>query len=169
MRWLWLEKKCHYLIEQRAPRFWLGSPDILGVTAQRFLIEVEVKRSVVDFKRDADKRHRRNRERFLEDQAKLFYYMMPAEIADKVFHDIPEWAGVLIPDANQHQAQVMKPSPVNNKSRRLSLKECAKMCRYMTNWGMSSRQYAQNRVDNFLLGDLDWHGWPPVEKGIYQI
>ena len=169
MRWLWLEKKCHYIIEQRAPRFWLGSPDILGVTAQRFLIEIEVKRSVADFKRDADKRHRRNRDRFLEDQAKQFYYMMPAEIADKVYSIIPEWAGVLIPDGGQHQAQVMKVAPVNNKSRRLSLKECAKMCRYMVNWGMSSRQYMQNRIDNFLLGEPEMLGWTPVENGIYQI
>ena len=30
LNWLWLEKHCHYLIEQRAPRAWLGSPDVLG-------------------------------------------------------------------------------------------------------------------------------------------
>ena len=168
MWWCWIEKKCHYIIEQRAPRFWLGSPDILGVTKQRFLIEIEVKRSAADFRKDADKRHRKNRDRFIEDQAKQFYYMMPRELAEKLRPEIPEWAGLMCPDYGGQSATVLKVAPVNSKSKRLSLKECAKMCRYMTNHMMSSRSYMQRHIDNFLQGTPEPYVYPQ-SNGSWQI
>ena len=170
MRWLWLEKNCHYILEQRSPRYHLGEPDVLGVTSSRYLIEIEIKRSASDFHADKNKYCRRNRDLFEDHMAKQFYYMMPRELAEKLRDKIPEWAGLMCPAENNYTAEVLKVAPTNSKSKRLTLKECAKLCRAMTNHTMSYAQAVDAHGQKFKHRDAQsFIDWTPAKVGTYEI
>jgi len=164
MRWLWLKRNCHYLVEQRSPRHHLGSPDALGVTKARFLIEIEIKRSASDFCADSHKPHRINRGLFLTHQAKEFYYLMPRELAVKLKPKIPEWSGLMC-DLRSFDVEILKPSPINKESKRLSVKECVRMARCVVNHYMAEYQ----RKEFKSRDDLDFVELTNAEKGTYQI
>jgi len=115
MRWLWLEKNCHIVLEERSPKHMMGEPDVIGVTAGRYLIEIEVKRSASDFYADAKKHHRANREFYLKHQPRQFYYLMPKELAQKLQDKIPDWAG-LMQSPFDPLIEVLKVAPVNLES-----------------------------------------------------
>lgn len=171
MRWLWLEKNCHYILEQRSPRHHLGSPDVLGVTAGRYLIEIEIKRSRSDFRVDAQKYCRRNRDIFPDHMAKQFYYLMPRELALKVSDQIPDWAGLMCDSEFYHQTcQVLKPAPVNKASKKLTVKECVKLTRCMTNHMMAlALRCARNDHRSVDRDDQLYVLGVPAEHGTYQI
>ncbi len=180
MRWLWLDKMCHYVLEQRSPRLFRGVPDVIGITKSRFLIEIEIKRSVADFRNDAKKPHiaQRGTEKFsmigadytLKNSPKYFYYMMPRKIADKVINEIPEWAGLLVAQENQLTATVLKKAPANSLSKRLSLEECIRAVRLMVNHMMTTQLDMEANKNRWLHNDTSWHSdWVDVEKGSYEI
>lgn len=173
MKWLWLEKNCHYILEQRSPRHHLGNPDVIGVTSARFLIEIEIKRSRSDFKADAAKHCRRNRELFPDHMAKHFYYLMPRKIAEPLLEQmlIPEWAGLLTEGETYFgQIAVLKSAPANNASKRLSLKECVKMTRCMTNHMMSCACEAWSNANNWKQRDSQSYlHYVKPQAGIYEI
>jgi hypothetical protein len=102
MRWLWLDRNCHYVLRELSPRYSLGKPDVLGVTKDRYLTEIEIKRSVSDFRSDSRKWCRRNRDLNLKSMPKQFYYLMPSTLADKLVSEIPDWAGLVRPSAQVH-------------------------------------------------------------------
>lgn len=164
MRWLWLEKNCHYILRERIPRWGTGDPDVLGITKDRYFIEIEIKRSVSDFLADAKKPHRKNREFYIEQQPKYFYYFAPKEIAEKIVDRIPPWAGLLYSDGIT--AISMKPAPANTKSRRVCLKECVKVTRQMVNHLMSLEIKIDHQMNSWRQDR--WHDYAPV-NGDYQI
>lgn len=132
LRWLLYEKKCHAALYERSPCSCLWSrPDVLGVTKARFLIEVEVKRSLSDFKANSKKHHVRNREDYLHRWPKQFYYFVPEALALKVQPLVPDWAGLA--KSNGVTFEVVKVAPDNNLSRRLNVKECAQLFRCQSN------------------------------------
>jgi hypothetical protein len=170
MRWLWQEKNCHYILEKRTPRYHLGEPDVLGVTANRYLIEIEIKRSASDFHADKNKYCRRNRDLFEDYMAKQFYYLMPRELAEKLKDKIPAWAGLMCPAENNYTAEVLKVAPSNSKSKRLSVKECVKLCRAMTNHMMSYAQKMATKREQFKNYDTQiFVDWVHCEHGTYEI
>ena len=170
MRWLWLEKNCHYVLEQRSPRYHLGSPDVLGVTQQRYLIEIEIKRSASDFHADKKKTQRANREFYLKHMPKQFYYLMPRKLAEKLKDKLPEYAGLMCESENNYTAEVLKVAPVNKLSERLSLKECVKLCRNMANHMMSYAQTVDSMVQHHKHWDtLNFVDLVHAEQGTYQI
>ena len=132
MHWLAYEKKCHAVIRERSPRYGIGSPDILGITKLRFLTEVEIKRSVSDFKINAEKRHIINRHLFLDLCPRQFYFLVPESIMAKVSPLVPEWAGFAYARDDRF-FHVLKNAPVNLQSKRLSVKECIALVRCMSN------------------------------------
>lgn len=169
MRWLWLEKKCLVVLEERTPGYMMGQPDVLGITAGRYMIEIETKRSVADFRADAKKSHRINREFYIEQQPRQFYYMMPPELVEKLKDEIPSWAG-LMTSPHDNQVEIIKIAPVNEKSKKLGPKACARLARQMTNHMMtyviannSIRQAFRSRVD------FSYVDWVCAEKGTYEI
>lgn len=169
MRWLWLEKKCHYVLEQRSPRHHLGSPDVLGVTKDRYLIEIEIKRSLSDFRADDKKHCRQMRDLFIDHMAKQFYYLVPPSIVDKIKPELPMWAGLMsVNEADYVYVEV--PAMVNKDSKRLSIKECVKLARCMTNHMMSYAVSCQEHHSRFQQrDDLLFVQWDDPSKGTYQI
>ena len=65
--------------------------DMLIVTKNRYLTEVEIKISLSDLKADFKKEHQHK-----DENIKNFYYAFPEEIKEKAIELIPEKAGILI-------------------------------------------------------------------------
>ena len=65
--------------------------DMLIVTKNRYLTEVEIKISLSDLKADFKKEHQHK-----DENIKNFYYAFPEEMKDKAIELIPEEAGILI-------------------------------------------------------------------------
>jgi len=167
MRWLWLDKMCHYVLEQRSPRLFRGVPDVIGITKSRFLIEIEIKRSVADFRNDAKKPHieRRGTAEYsmigadytLKNSPKYFYYLMPRKIAEKVINEIPPWAGLMCERENEMTAMVLKKAPANSQSKRLSIKECIRAVRLMVNHMMTTQLDMETQKNRFIHNDTTSH------------
>lgn len=65
--------------------------DMLIVTKNRYLTEVEIKISLSDLKADFKKKHQHK-----DENIKNFYYAFPEEMKEKAIELIPEEAGILI-------------------------------------------------------------------------
>lgn len=165
--WLAYEKKCHYVLEQRSPRYGLGSPDIIGVTQGRYLTEIEIKRSASDFRADAKKHHRINQITRREIRPRQLYYLMPEKLAVKMLDEIPEHAG-LMTVRNGRYIKIIRNAPVNKESGKLTLKECVRLCRQMTNHMMSYALTVRQVYDGTKY-IFTFEDWVEVEKGTYQI
>lgn len=170
MRWLWLEKKCHYVIEQRSPRYHLGSPDVLGVMPSRHLIEIEIKRSASDLAADKNKHCRRNRDLFPDHMARQFYYLMPRALAERMQPRIPDWAGLMYNCVSEQTCVVLKQAPVNRESEKLTIKECVKLARNMVNHMMSLRVRLEQEHRKFVDRDsMLYVHWERAENGTWEI
>lgn len=167
MRWLRFEKRCMLVMTERSPRVWsCGRPDVIGVTCARYVIEVEVKRSLSDFRADGRKRHRIVREHYLERMPKLFYYMVPVALRDAVLAELPEWAGLLTPPSGRYWIDVVRESPTNKASKRFTVKECVQMAHLLSNNAISAHERAENFKSNWEQG---YHPYAPLWAMDYQI
>ena len=88
--------------------------DMLMVTKNYFLREIEIKISVSDFKADFKKKHNH------EGNIKQFYYAVPYYILDKIKDLVPEQAGMLVAEYNTElsdhwQLKIYKKA-IDNKS-----------------------------------------------------
>ena len=151
---------------ERSPRQgWCGQPDVFGVTAARYTMEIEIKRSLSDFRADATKPSRNPilRDGFrLQRLPKHFWYLVPPELADRVEPLVPDWAG-LMRGPRGHEAQtvwIIKRSPANSESRRLTVKECCRLVLLVNNHALSSEAKALNLANSFRGG---WQPWHPPE------
>jgi hypothetical protein len=170
MRWLWLDKTCHYVIQERTPRYGIGQPDVLGVMRNRHLIEIEIKRSGSDFIADFKKPHRRNRGILDSTFPRQFYYLMPRELAEKYKEKIPAWAGLMQNSLNNFTCEVVKVAPVNENAQRLSIKECVKMARAMVAHMMSEKYRLESNKNRFVENDeTTFVEWVPARVGTYEI
>jgi len=163
MRWLWLDKGCYYVLEQRSPRYCNGEPDVIGVTQGRFVTEIEIKRSISDLLADFKKHHRANRDMYLEKQPRQFYYMMPENLIEKALPKIPDWAGLISWNFG-YVCSVVKVAPVNEKSKKLTIKECVKLARLMTSHMMGHALKSLSRNDCFDSSD-----WISHKEGTYNL
>lgn len=188
VQWLKFEKRCPLVIHERSPRpFNMGNPDVLGVTDNRYLLEIEIKRTVSDFRANAKKSHiqRRTdpdenvRNKCLENAAKQFWFLVPTKIAEKIQAEVPEWAGLLVHDPNLSgwgKIQCIKKAPMNNLSKKLSLLNCAKLLRNVGNQIYSLMESRHNMIaggyqidphamDNYYSQKLEFtgqrHEWVP--------
>jgi len=80
-------RQCIVVAFERGVSGHVDNPDVLGVTVQRYLIEIEVKVSVSDFRRDIDKAKWKCPGRLCPRQ---FYYIVPPDISDKVLKIWPD-------------------------------------------------------------------------------
>lgn len=133
-RWLKWEKRCRLVLTERTPRYCHGQPDVLGITESRYLLEIEVKRSMSDFRANQKKNHMQNRfclesqisTPYMRSAPKQFWFMVPEKLVEKVQAELPDFAG-LMTVRNGVSAEVVTPSPTNELSERLTIKECAKL------------------------------------------
>jgi len=152
MRWFRWERRFPILLRERTPRYGHGQPDVLAVSAARYMYEVEIKRSRSDFRADFDKPSRRIRDLRPWMYPKEFYYMMPPDLAEKCRDEIPEWAG-LATLSRYSEFEILKPAPVNRESKRLSLKECVKLAHLMANHIISADTQLNCYQGRFTYGD----------------
>lgn len=186
--WLKLEKKCPLVLFEKTPRYGHGQPDVLGVNERRFIFEIEVKRTISDFRANAKKPHIINREtlpEFAERFPRQFWYLLPLKLAEKIHEEVPKWAGLLalteeMQDAGYYtplRIKSLKPAPTNQVSRKLSLAECARLLKNVGNEIFSlrcSQLYARNQtafsgdphvMDNFYSSK--WDGYKQVHNPDY--
>ena len=160
MRWLRWQKRCVIVLEQRSPRQWsCGVPDVLGITGARYLIEIEIKRTLSDFKADSRKafRQRRNLGIKRELDPKQFYYLVPSTLVEKVRPLVPDWAGLMRgPTECSHSIFVVKAAPTNNQSTRLTVKECCRLVIYINNHALTKAESLQAILGRFKEGYSCW-------------
>lgn len=167
MRWLRFEKRCRLAMFERSPRqAWCGQPDVLGVTDRRYLYEIEIKRSLSDFKANQRKPFHRLRtigpsEFHDAKYPKMFWFLVPFELVDKVKPILPSWAGLLRgPTDGEIQTiwSVVK-APANNKSVPLTTKECVYLSQQMSNQILSLVENLANwrgaKFHNWRYGDYE--------------
>lgn len=156
MRWLRFERKCVIVMRERCPRWGNGNPDVIGITPARYVIEIEIKRSVSDFRANALKRHRINRNFYIERQPRWFYYLMPLALAEKLEPEIPEWAGLMHDGISRIGGGVIRAAPVNKLSQKLTIKECCKAVPLVVNHLISSETSRDNNRHRFIDGHNPW-------------
>ena len=132
------KRQCKLIATERSIRRsgWYR-PDILVVTKDRRLIEVEVKTSIVDFKADAKKHIWKMRDRGGAEMPYQFYYAVPANLADKVKPLLRSDCGLIRVEDFYKQdwannVRVIKNAPINKQSKRLSLQELVEMVKNQT-------------------------------------
>lgn len=159
MRWLRWKKSCAIVLSERSPRVWpCGQPDVLGVTCARFMIEIEIKRTLSDFRADAKKLHRINRELHISRQPKQFFYLAPASLAARIEPELPAWAGLLCPSSDEFYMRILREAPINRQSKKLSIKECVKLAMQVSNEAISARETAESVVSQWRYGHEPYWG-----------
>lgn len=96
LQWLRYDRRCMLVSLERSPwgsAHWYR-PDVVGVTFKRRVIEVEVKRSVADFRANAQKRGLKFELNFPEQR----YFMVEPSIASACLTMLPMRCGLLVPD-----------------------------------------------------------------------
>jgi hypothetical protein len=152
IHWLLYTRDCRFAVCERTPRH-TGIPDALGVTDARLLVEIEIKRSVSDFRANAHKWHVANRALHIHRWPYQFYFLVPSELVTKVEAMLPEYAGLMTND--EHPLRVVKIAPKNRESKRLSVKECVKLARCMANHSAALMKQADTRAEREQFGNLD--------------
>lgn len=130
------EKRCSLILTERSPRaFMAGRPDVLGILPSRYLIEIEIKCTLSDFRANKNKRHilMRNIEhkddagRYRRAAPRHYFFLVPQTLADKVAAELPDGAGLLVPLENRIGLKVLKEALPNRESAKLTIKECSKL------------------------------------------
>ena len=85
VEWLRYQRGCYLVAQERGPWSRYGhKPDLLGVDKTRKCIEIEIKRSLADFKQDADKRVWSSRDLWKVAWPSQFYYFVEPLMVDRV-------------------------------------------------------------------------------------
>jgi hypothetical protein len=122
------KRQCPVVVFERGLQY-LDVPDVLAVSQDRKLIEVEVKISVADFRHDADKRkfHPLIAARVME--RKQRYYCVPRDMVERIA--IPANWGLMVVNDNR-TVEVLKVAPSNRQAPRLTIKQVEEMVRHQT-------------------------------------
>lgn len=145
-QWLRYERQCVIVaIERGICRG--GAPDVCGIDKNRWAIEVEIKRTLQDFKNNNKKMlafHRRYSlyagTRWVEtiNCPRLFYFFVPPSLVTKVTPLLTDGDGLItIQEPCRHYRGVPYPRVVvlakpDNKAKPLSLAECARMVKHQS-------------------------------------
>lgn len=182
--WLKFDKKCPLVFYERTPRYGHGQPDIMGVNDRRFIFEIEIKRTVSDFRANAKKPHIVNRcsteadvaRHYQEMAPRQFWYLVPPKLVERVRPEVPDWAGLLTVEndpgddgySTPIRVKSIKPAPTNALSKKLSPKECIRLFGTLGNQIMSlmaanSALRSSKPVDCYFMDDyhsqkLEWNG-----------
>jgi len=159
IRWLRFEKRCRVALLERSPRLMFGArPDVLGITENRYLLEIEVKRSLADFRANWKKRHVASRAAIVARWPKQFWFLVPLELVDAVRPLLPDYAGLLrgpAPDGCQQLTCIVK-APVNLASARLTTREMVALAQCMGNQILSNYDRMANFRHQFIYGHQPW-------------
>lgn len=96
--WLRYERDCPVVALERGHGV-CGIPDAIGITPKRRVIEIEIKRSMADFRHNDKKWRSRQRMRIWLGQSdsfgfndpQQFYFFVEAVMVEKCKAELPEW------------------------------------------------------------------------------
>lgn len=170
LSWLRFEKKCPAAMYERCPRYYLGQPDVLGITANKYLLEIEIKRSVSDFRANAKKPHIALRDAPNAtdvDRArwpKQFWYLVPHELVDRIAPEVPEWAGLLRGPTSKECRQIYSviKAPANKSSLPLNDEEMSRLYHNMANHIYSNELKLNRGMEAWIWNSQD-HGANEIE------
>lgn len=136
VEWLRYERKCALVCLERTPinNDWCN-PDVVGVTSARRVTEIEIKRTMSDFRANREKRRMAMRE-WMNTRPSQFYFLVPPELVDKVKAELQPHEGLLtVGGQGSHsrlpEVKLIRAAAVQ-KSRKLSIQEVIKMVRHQT-------------------------------------
>jgi hypothetical protein len=142
LNWLRYEQGCHIVTFERTPIDTESRPDVLGMTRNRQLIEVEIKVDAADLRRDSSKDHRRavaqDIQRRNPSSANHLYYIVPEEMVGIALDELPTHCGVISPNHGIRHGHTGFPTiAVHRKAvmlheRRLSVKDALVMAKQMS-------------------------------------
>lgn len=163
LQWLHWERRCPIVLRERSPRcYYCGNPDVMGITRDRYMLEIEIKRSLQDFKADAKKTSRINRDLYLDKAPRQFYYLIPFDLLEAVQPMLPPWAGLMTagnPNVGGIQIQVI--APVNKLSARVPIKECVHLTHMLSNYNLALEQSLDRVHQKYARGaelaPWNWH------------
>jgi hypothetical protein len=135
--WLRYDKNLNLIAFERG--IGSGNPDVIAVDNKRFLIEVEVKISMSDFRADAKKYKWKIQDGGYRPEAipRLFYYLVPKDLVDKVKPELKEGHGLLTLGRRRMQNGMPEVISVvaaraNKLSKRLSFPNLARMVKHQS-------------------------------------
>lgn len=131
--WLRYQRRCPLVTFERSLHYG-NIPDILALTESRHLIEIEIKVSFGDFKRDANKQKWQWK---YFPAPKQFYYAVPSGLAEKIREQLPPGAGLIVVEEEDGgpldaytslpMMKVMVGAKNNSEARKVSIKTAIKM------------------------------------------
>lgn len=144
VQWLRYQSQCPVVAIERGISLG-GTPDVIGLTPKRFITEIEIKRTLSDFKRNAKKLAGFQRGRSIFDDTnwersrpRLFYFLVPIEIVEKVRPLLePEQGLMAISEAWQKYQGVPYVKIIRNavpcaRAKRLTIRQCVQMAKHQT-------------------------------------
>ncbi len=140
INFLLYDKRCDIISMERGLSDELGRPDILGVTRDRKLIEIEIKVSKSDFLANFDKKIIK----FYKNKPRLaphyFYFLVPPELAIQIkdyYNEKHTGYGIIIPTT--FGVESVKKANLNKDAVKLPVKDMIQMVRNQTKtiWGSS--------------------------------
>jgi len=114
------------------------NPDVVGVTEARRVVEIEIKRTFSDFKKNREKTSMFRRQ-FLNIMPSQFYFLVPPNLVAKVEPLLEQKEGLLTTMTHHRSAytnmpvlRIVKDASVMRDSRRLTLREMVRMVMHQT-------------------------------------
>lgn len=146
VQWLRYERQCAVVALERGPGL-CGIPDVIGVNGKRHLIEIEIKRTMQDFRHNNKKWKIRQRrlDRMHRDfpiyatpEPQQFYFLVEPKMVEKCRGELPDYAGLMSLPAEDEPHRtytgipfpvVRVPSPTNKHAARLTVRACVAMAK----------------------------------------
>jgi hypothetical protein len=132
LSWLRYKRQCDIVcVERTAVCEGLHRPDILGVTRRRYQIEIEIKRTLDDFRSNAKKLIFATGWR-----PRQFYFLVPPSLVEKVLPELPDGDGLMT--MSDHWlygvrcVKVVRGAKTNRESKPLTVRQMLRMVQHQT-------------------------------------
>lgn len=145
--WLRFERRCLLVMFERAEGgvYSFSRPDVIAVTKERHYIEVEIKRTLSDFRANAEKHHVKHRPMFIDQWPRLFYFAVPEKLYASVLPECPAYAGLLV--LAGHEVKVAKRGVVNKAAKPLTIRKLASLVAQQSNNIIAETQRVERLKD----------------------
>ena len=159
--WLRYERGCYLIAWERSPWGYAHhKPDVIGLNKERKCIELEIKRTVADFKHDAEKNIWAQRDLFKKAWPQQFYYFVEPAIVDKVLPLVREGFGLLTfqPEGSKptvygnRDLVVVKRASTQKDAKKLTVHQLLEMTRHSTGTSAALLSWVRERD---RAGDLE--------------
>ena len=116
----------HIIVPNVSWGFFIHECDLLLIRKTGYAIEVEIKRTIADLRRDFKKKHQHNDNRIRE-----LFYALPDYLLEKGMSLIPPHAGIISVYSGHGgiRAGIIRMAPTNDKARKLTEKEMLMIAR----------------------------------------